>query len=405
MVDTQAVRAEFPILQRSVYNRPLVYLDNAATTQKPRAVLDRLSAFYCKSNSNIHRGAHFLGDEASGAYESARETVRRFVNANHTHEIIFTHGTTDSLNLAADAFGGWFISPGDEVLVTEMEHHSNLVPWQMLCKKKDAVLKVLPFADNGTLQMERIESALSSKTRLLAVSHVSNVLGTVNPIKLITRLAHERGIPVVVDGAQAIQHIPVDVQDLGCDFYAFSGHKTYAATGIGVLYGKENWLNEMPPYQYGGGMISSVHFGQTSFTETPFKFEAGTPNIAGAVSLEAALEFLERIGIQDIAGHERDLLDYAHARLQEIEGLRVYGQGADRSGVVSFNLEGISPYDTSLILDKMGIAVRSGTHCAEPLMQHYRLSGTIRASFAVYNTREEVDRLVEGVEKAKMMLV
>lgn len=404
MFDIAETRAQFPIFKRPVYDRTLVYFDNAATSQKPAMVLDRIAEYYRASNGNIHRASHFLGEKASSAYESAREAVQRFINAGHPHEIVFTHGTTESLNLVADAFGGWYIKPGDEVLITEMEHHSNLVPWQMLCRKKEASLKALPFGDDGSLLLDRIESALSPRTRLVALSHVSNVLGSLNPIREITAVAHARGIPVVIDGAQAIQHLPVDVREIGCDFYAFSGHKMYAETGIGVLYGKEEWLKQMPPYQYGGGMISSVQLEKTSFTEPPLKFEAGTPNIAGAISLQAAIEFIEQTGMPRVAAHEHDLLHYAHARLSEIEHLRIYGGAEPRAGVLSFNLERISPYDISMILDKMGIAVRAGTHCAEPVMHHYGVPGMVRASFGIYNSREEIDMLIEGLHRAQEML-
>jgi cysteine desulfurase/selenocysteine lyase len=404
MLDLEKIRTDFPILLQKVYGQPLIYLDNAATTQKPRPVLDAVLQFYVTCNSNIHRGVHALSEQASASYEAAREKVRQFIHAAEPAEIVFTRGATESINLVAEAFGEVFIGRDDEIIVSEMEHHSNLVPWQNLCKRKGAALKVLPFRDDGTLALDRLEALFSDKTRLLALTYVSNALGQVNPVRQIIEQAHAKKIPVLVDGAQAVQHLPVDVQELDCDFFAFSGHKMYASTGIGVLYGKRQWLEAMPPYQCGGGMIGKVDFAETTFGELPLKFEAGTPHIAGAVSLAAAIDYIRNIGLEAIAAHEADLLDYADRALRTIDGITLYGQGGRRCGSVSFNLAGIHPYDAGLVLDKMGIAVRTGAHCAEPVMKHYGIGGTVRASFGMYNTREEIDRLVYGLQKARKML-
>ncbi len=403
MMDMEAIRKDFPILERKIHGKPLVYLDNAATTQKPRVVLDRILRFYSGSNSNIHRGVHHLSERASQAYENARKTVKAFINAGDASEIIFTSGTTAALNLVASSFGRRFIGRGDEIIVSEMEHHSNLVPWQILCEQCGAFLKVIPFEDDGTLKMDEFERLITERTRLISIVYVSNALGVVNPVREIIDRAHSRDIPVLVDGAQAVQHLPVDVRDLDCDFFAFSGHKIYAETGVGVLYGKEKWLESMPPYQAGGGMVGSVSFGKTTYAEPPLKFEAGTVNYVGAVSLESAIRYIDSIGREEIVDHERDLLNYATENLRGIEGLKIYGLSPERCGALSFNLENIHSYDAGLILDKLGIAVRTGTHCAEPVMRHYGIEATIRASFALYNTREEIDRLVEGIEKTKSM--
>jgi len=403
MMDIDKIRRNFPILGQKIHGKSLAYLDNAATTQKPKVVLDKIVEFYSHSNSNIHRGVHHLSELASFAYENARESAKGFINAGAVSEVIFTSGTTESINLVADSFGRRFISKGDEIIISEMEHHSNLVPWQLLCEQKNALLKVVPFDDDGILKMEELKRLITGKTKLISIVYVSNALGVVNPVKDIIKLAHDHDIPVLVDGAQAIQHLPVDVQALDCDFFAFSGHKMYAETGIGILYGKEKWLESMPPYQAGGGMVGSVSFEKTTYAELPLKFEAGTVNYVAAVSLETAMEYIDSIGLDKIAAHEHDLLNYATEKLGAVDGLKIYGLAPERCGVLSFNLANIHPYDAGLILDKLGIAVRTGTHCAEPVMRHYGIEATIRASFALYNTLEEIDRLVEGIRKIQMM--
>lgn len=404
MLDLKNIRSDFPILTRTVHGRPLVYLDNAATTQKPQAVLDSIIDYYCRFNSNIHRGVHFLSEQASGLYEAARISVQKFIHAAEPAEIIFTRGTTESINLVAAGFGEAFVEPGDEIVVTEMEHHSNLVPWQSLCRRKGAVLKIVPFNDDGTLALDRLPLLLSAKTRLLSLTYVSNVLGRINPVREIIDLAHAHDVPVLIDGAQAIAHLPVDVQNLDCDFFAFSGHKMYADTGIGVLYGKRQWLERMPPYQSGGGMIRSVDVEETTYSEPPLKFEAGTPHIAGTLSLSAAIDYMQEIGLDRIADHEADLMGYATDHLQTIDGLTLYGGPAGRCGVVSFNLADFHPFDVGSILDKTGIAVRTGALCAEPVMKHYGIGGALRASFALYNTRDEIDMLTAGLKKARQLL-
>ncbi|AQT70152.1 Cysteine desulfurase [Anaerohalosphaera lusitana] len=400
----EKIRQDFPILSQQVYGKPLAYLDNAATTQKPRSVLDAITDYYTTTNSNIHRGTHALSEKASGAYETARKTVRHFLNADQPEEIIFTSGTTASINLVAGSFTDKFVSPGDEIIISQMEHHSNLVPWQILCKKTGAILKTIPLQDSSALSLNAIEELISDKTKLIAVTYVSNVLGTTNPIKRIVDLAHSHGKPVLVDAAQAVQHMPVDVHELDCDFLAFSGHKIYAGTGIGVLYAKSKWLESIPPWKGGGGMINSVSIRKTFYADPPLKFEAGTPNIAGAISLAAAIDYIQSIGIEKIAAHEAEVLNYMHDKLSSLPGLTIYGSKSNRHGAISFNLEDVDNYDAGLILDKMGVAVRTGTHCAEPLMQHYGITGTIRASIGMYNTKEEVDRLYEGLKKVQAML-
>jgi cysteine desulfurase/selenocysteine lyase len=404
MINIGGIRADFPILERKVYRRPLVYLDNAATTHKPRAVLDRIMEFYANSYGNVHRGAHYLSEEASAAYEEARGKVGAYINARNTAEIIFTRSTTESINLVADCFGRAFIGEGDEIIISEMEHHSNLVPWQVICERKGAALKVIPFDDDGTLVTDELRGLITARTKLISLTYVSNVLGTVNSIKEIIETAHACDVPVFIDGAQAVQHFPVDVQDLDCDFFAFSGHKIYAETGIGVLYGKEKWLEAMPPYQCGGGMISSVRFEKTTYADLPLKFEAGTNNFAAAVSLAAAIDYINRIGISNIASHEQGLIRYAVEEIGDVDGVKIYGNAARRCGAVSFNMDGIHPYDACLILDKLGVAVRAGTHCAEPVMRHYRTQGCLRASFAMYNKHEEIDELIAGLQKVRTML-
>ncbi len=404
MIDIKTIRKDFPILNKKVHGKPLVYLDNAATTHKPRIVLDRIEKFYTETYSNIHRGVHHLSGEASAAYEKARETVRKFINARSDKEVIFTRGTTEAINLVAYSYGSAFINKGDEIIISEMEHHSNIVPWQTLCEQKGAILKVLPFNDDGVLMIDKLKTLITKKTKLIAITYVSNVLGVVNRIKEVIELARGHDVPVLIDGAQAAQHIPIDVQNLNCDFFAFSGHKIYAGAGIGILYGKEKWLDAMPAYQSGGGMIKTVSFDKTTYADLPLKFEAGTGNIASAVSLAAALEYLNGIGFDEISAYEQDLMTYAEKRLNSLDKLRIYGNHIKRCSALSFNLNNIHPYDAGLILDKLGIAIRTGALCAEPTMKHYGVSGMIRASLAFYNTKEEIDRLIKGIQKVQSMM-
>ncbi len=399
----QKIRNDFPILGEKIYDKPLVYLDNGATTQKPRVVMETLEEIYARKNSSIHRGIHYLSEQMTEAYEEAREEVRSFINASDTKEIIFTSGTTGSVNTLAFSFGEKYVGEGDEIILSEMEHHSNLVPWQMLCERKKARLRVIPFDDRGELIMEEYKKLLNERTRLVAVTYASNSLGTVNPVKEITRIAREAGVPVMIDGAQMVQHGPVDVQDLDCDFFAFSGHKIFGPTGIGVLYGKEKYLEEMPPGQGGGDMVDCVTFEKTTYNELPFKFEAGTTPYAGAIGMAKALNYFRNLGIENVQQHETDLLKYATEKLQEIDGLVLYGTARDKISVLSFLVEGIHPYDAGMILDKMGIAVRTGTHCTQPVMDHFNIDGTIRASMVFYNTREEIDLLVNGLERVRRM--
>lgn len=397
-------REDFKILEQEVNNRPLVYLDNAATTQKPESVINAISEYYRTINSNIHRGVHHLSQLATTRFEEAREAIRRYINAKNSYEIIFTRGATESINLIANSFGRAFLKAGDEVIVSEMEHHANIVPWQMACEIAGANLKVLPFDDSGVLMIEKLEELITPKTKIISITHISNSLGTINPIEKVIRIAHSHNIPVMIDGAQAVSHEKVDVQQLDCDFYCFSGHKMYAPMGIGVLYGKEKWLNTMPPYQGGGEMIQQVTFEKTTYNELPFKFEAGTPAVSDVVGLHTAIQYIEKLGIDKILQHEQKLLQYATEQLSVIEGLRIYGTAPQKAAIISFNLEGIHPYDVGVIIDHLGVAVRTGHHCTQPVMQHFQIPGTVRASFALYNTQEEVDRLVEAVKKAKMML-
>ena len=402
-IDINKIRADFPILSQTVHGKPLVYLDNGATAQKPLRVLDALDKMHRELNANIHRGAHFLSEQSTEKYEDAREVIRGFMNAESTREIVFTAGTTAAINLVAFSFGEKFVKAGDEVVVSEMEHHSNIVPWQLMCERKGATLKVLPFDDNGVLRIDLLPSLLTEKVRILAVTQASNSLGTINPIKEIIALAHSRNIPVLIDGAQGIHHIGVDVKDIDCDFYAFSGHKIYGPTGIGVLYGKEKWLEQLPPYQGGGDMIATVTFAKTTYAELPLKFEAGTANYIGAVGLAEAIRYMQSIGINAIAEHEEKLLKYATERLLSIPGLKIYGTAPHKVSLVSFLLKNVHPYDTGMILDKLGIAVRTGTHCTEPVMQHFGIEGTVRASFGLYNTTEEIDRLYDALLRVKQM--
>ena len=399
------IRSDFPILQQQVYNKPLVYLDNGATTQKPRVVIDTIKELQETQNSSIHRGIHYLSEQMTERYEAARETVRAFLNASSTREIIFTSGATGSINTIAFSFGEKYVNAGDEILISEMEHHSNIVPWQMLCERKGAQLKVIPFHDNGKLKLDELDELLTDKTRIVALTHASNSLGTINPVKEVIRKAHTRGIPVLLDGAQMVQHGEVDVKELDCDFYVFSSHKIYGPTGSGVLYGKEAMLEELPPYQGGGDMVDQVRFDRTSYNALPFKFEAGTTNYTGAIGLAAALDYLQSIGIQTIGQYEQELSAYTLEKLGGIKGLKLYGNAEERISVFSFLLDQIHPYDAGMILDKMGIAVRTGTHCTQPVMDHFGIEGTIRASLVFYNTMEEVDALVKGIKKTMDMLL
>jgi cysteine desulfurase / selenocysteine lyase len=403
MIDIRKIRSDFPVLNQKIYGKDFVYLDNGATTQKPLHVIETISNFYKETNSNIHRGVHFLSEKSTEAYESAREKIQHFINAKHRHEIIFTKGSTDSINLVAFSFGEKYINQGDEIIVSAMEHHSNIVPWQMLCERKKATLKVLTFDKNGEIELDKLQILLTDKTRILAITHVSNALGTVNPIREIIKKAHLANVPVLIDAAQSIQHFKIDVQELDCDFLAFSGHKIYSETGIGVLFGKEKYLNEIPPYQGGGDMVDKVSFEKTTFLPPPFKFEAGTANYVGAVSLGAAIDYLMNIGLDEIRIYEKELFNYATEKLLSIESVKIYGNAKEKSAIISFLIDNIHHYDIGMILDKLGIAVRTGTHCAQPVMDCLGISGTVRASIAFYNTREDIDKLVEGIKKVKQM--
>jgi cysteine desulfurase/selenocysteine lyase len=403
MYNIEEVRADFPILERQVYGRPLVYLDNGATTQKPRCVVDAIVDEYYSVNANVHRGVHFLSQQATVLHEASRETVRRFLNARSINEIVFTRGTTESINLLATTFAESQMRAGDEVIVSVMEHHSNIVPWQLQADRLGIVLRVIPMNDRGELLLDEYERLFTERTRLVSVAHVSNVLGTVNPVADIIRTAHRHGVPVLVDGAQSVPHTPVDVQALDADFYAFSGHKVYGPTGVGVLYGKEEWLEKLPPYQGGGEMISHVSFEHTTYNELPFKFEAGTPDYIGTTSLAKALDYVTALGMDQIAAHEHDLTQYAMERLRAIPGIRIFGEAEQKSSVISFLVGDIHHLDLGTLLDRLGIAVRTGHHCAEPLMHRLGIEGTVRASFGLYNTRKEVDILAEGIERVRKM--
>jgi len=398
------IREDFPILNQKVYNKPLIYLDNGATTQKPAVVIETIKELQESHNSSIHRGIHFLSEQMTGRYEAARETVREFINASSASEIIFTSGTTGSINAVAFSFGEKYVNPGDEILISEMEHHSNIVPWQMLCQRKGAKLKIIPFDQNGELLLDQLDDLLTEKTKIVSLTHASNSLGTINPVKEVIRRAHSKNIPVILDGAQMIQHGKVDVKELDCDFYAFSSHKIFGPTGSGVLYGKESLLEELPPYQGGGDMVDQVTFENTSYNALPFKFEAGTANYIGAIGLASAIDYLKKVGISEIGLYENELINYSKQKLGNIEGLKIYGHAKHRISVFSFLLGNIHTYDAGMILDKMGIAVRTGTHCTQPVMDHFGIPGTIRASLVFYNTREEVDRLAEGIEQTIKML-
>ncbi|NUY80063.1 cysteine desulfurase [Flavobacterium sp. MAH-1] len=403
MFDVWKVRADFPILTQKVNGKPLVYFDNAATSQKPQIVLDAISQYYSEINANIHRGVHKLSQLATDAYEQSREKIRNHINAEHAYEVLFTSGTTHGVNLVANGFAS-ILKPGDEIMVSALEHHSNIVPWQMLCERTGAILKVIPMNLDGELIIDGFVKLLSEKTKIVAVNHISNALGTVNPIKFIIEKAHEAGAAVFIDGAQAVPHLKPDVQDLDCDFYAFSGHKICGPTGTGILYGKEEWLEKLPPYQGGGEMIKEVTFEKTTYAGLPHKFEAGTPHIEGGIVLGTAINYLNSVGFENIQKYEHELLEYGTNKLLEIDGLKIFGTSKDKTSVISFNLEGIHPYDVGAITDKMGIAVRTGHHCAQPIMNFFGIPGTVRASFTFYNTKEEIDALAAAVKKAQLML-
>lgn len=403
MLDIQKIRKDFPILHQKVHGRPLVYFDNGATTQKPKVVIDCLKEVYSLQNSNVHRGVHFLSGQMTERYELARTKVQKYINASNWNEIVFTAGTTASINLLAFSFGETFVQEGDEILISALEHHSNIVPWQQLAKRKGANLKVLPMNDKGELILEKVDEFLTSKTKILALNHVSNALGTINPVKELIQMAHEKEIPVMVDGAQAVQHEQVDVQDLDCDFYVFSGHKMYGPNGIGVLYGKEKWLEKLPPYQGGGDMVTNVSFEESTFSELPLKFEAGTANYPDAIALGEALDYLSSVGLQNIQEYEGELLNYATEKLSKIDGFRIFGTAENKISIISFLLNGVHQSDTGMILDKMGVAVRTGTHCAQPVMTRFGIDGTVRASMVFYNTFEEIDILYDGLIRVKQM--
>ena len=404
--DLEQIRQDFPILQRQVYGRPLVYLDNGATTQKPRCVVEAMTEEYYNVNANVHRGVHFLSQKATDLHEQSRETVRRFLNANSVNEIIFTRGTTESMNLVASCFSEAFMQEGDEVIISTLEHHSNIVPWQLAQNRKGIKLRVIPITDEGNICLDEYEKLFTNRTRIVSVAHVSNVLGTINPVKEMIEIAHAHGVPVLIDGAQSTPHMAVDVQQLGCDFFAFSGHKMYGPTGIGVLYGREKWLDRLPPYMGGGEMIKRVSFEQTTFNELPYKFEAGTPDYIATTGLAQAIDYVCQLGMDNIEAHERDLAQYAVSRLQQIPGMHLYGPmayGAEGAGPLSFNVEGIHHLDMGTLLDRLGVAVRTGHHCAEPLMHRLGVDGTVRASFGLYNTRTEIDVLASSIERVCKM--
>lgn len=403
MLDVNAIRKDFPILEREVHGKPLIYLDNGATTQKPRSVVEKIEEGYYKNNANIHRGVHHLSQVATEAHEEARRTVQKFINAEHAHEIIFTRGTTESINLVASSFVDQFMQKDDEVIISTMEHHSNIVPWQLQAEKKGIKLRVININEKGELDMEHFKSLINEKTKLVSIMHVSNVLGTINPVKEIIDIAHSVDVPVLIDGAQSIAHLGVDVQALDADFYVFSAHKIYGPTGMGVLYGKEKWLDKMPPYHGGGEMIATVSFEKTTFNELPFKFEAGTPDYIGSTAFAEALNYVSAIGMDNIAAYEDELLHYAMERMKAIENIRYFGTAEQKSGVISFLVGDIHHYDMGMLLDRLGIAVRTGHHCAQPLMHHMGIEGTVRASFGIYNTKEEIDALVAGIQRVSSM--
>ena len=403
MVDVKQIRREFPILSRKVNGQDLIYFDNGATTQKPKSVINRLNDFYNTENSNVHRGVHYLSGISTDKFEESRKTIQQFIGAKHSHEIIFTKGTTDSINLVANGFRS-LLNVGDEVLISELEHHSNIVPWQLCCEQSGAKLNVIPILESGELDLNKFRKLISKKTKIVAISHISNTLGTINPINEIIKKSHELGAKVLIDGAQAVSHISLNMQELQADFYCFSAHKAYGPTGVGVLYGKEDVLNKIPPYQSGGEMIKEVGFNKTSFAPLPHKFEAGTPNIAGVIAFKSAIEFISNIGINNIEKHESELLNYASTEISKISGVKIYGNSKNKSAIISFNIEGLHPYDIGLILDKMGVAIRTGHHCTQPIMDRFNIVGTARISMAVYNTKEEIDFCIKAIKKAKSML-
>lgn len=405
IIDSDKIRKDFPLLNQRVYNKPLIYLDNAATTQKPLQVIETITKYYSEENSNVHRGVHFLSQQATLAFENARVMVQKFINATFSHEIIFTKGTTESINLVANSFGRAFLKEGDEILISTMEHHSNIVPWQLACSYYNANLKVIPIFENGELDFDSFKVLLSDKTKLIAITHVSNTLGTINPVKKIIEIAHQKNIPVLIDGAQGIAHTKVDVQNLDCDFYCFSGHKIYGPMGVGVLYGKEKWLNQLPPYQGGGEMIKKVTFENTTFNELPFKFEAGTPSVADVIGLSSALDYVSSLGINKIEEYENELLKYATSELSKIDEIKIIGRAEEKAALISFLLADSHPFDVGTIINHMGIAVRTGHHCTQPLMDFYNIPGTIRASFSFYNTFEEINLFVDAIKKTKQMLI
>jgi len=397
-----AIRGNFPILSRQIYGKPLIYLDNAATTQKPRQVVEAICKYYYEDNANVHRGVHYLSQQATTAFENVRKQIAGFINARNSYELIFTKGTTESINLVASSFGQ-LLKEGDEIIISAIEHHANIVPWQMLCEQKKTLLRVIPVFDNGELDIKTYNSLLNDRTRIIAITHVSNTLGTINPVKEMIATAHAQGIPVLIDGAQGLSHMRVDVQDLDCDFYCFSGHKIYGPMGIGGLYGKEELLNRMPPYQGGGEMIDQVTFEKTTYNELPYKFEAGTPNVADVIGFGAAISYIEQIGLENIGKWETELLEYATSELKRTGDIKIFGEAKHKAGVVSFLINGIHPYDAGTILDQMGIAIRTGTHCTQPIMDRFDIPGTMRASFSFYNTKEEIDELIKGIEQVKKM--
>ncbi|MBK7181615.1 MAG: cysteine desulfurase [Bacteroidetes bacterium] len=403
-MNIEAIRADFPILSRKVNGKQLIYFDNGATAQKPQTVIDVIDLYYKNQNANIHRGVHTLSQEITVAYENARTTIQKHLNARHAHEIIFTSGTTASINLLASSFAKKHIQAGDEIIISAMEHHSNILPWQQVCEEKGALLKVIPINQEGELLIDEFEKLISTKTKIIAVTHISNTLGTINPIKEIIAIAHSKNIPVMIDGAQAVPHTGVDVQALDCDFYVFSGHKLFGPTGVGILYGKEKYLNELPPYQVGGGTIKTVTFEKTEYADLPLKFEAGTPHISGGIGLAAAIDYIKNIGLEKIAAYEHELLLYATEALEKIAGVKIIGTAKNKASVISFSVEGLHPFDIGTILDQLGIAVRTGHHCTQPLMQFYGVPGTIRASFAFYNTKQEIDEFIKGLERTINML-
>lgn len=402
--DVYSIRKDFPILGRTVHNKPLIYFDNGATTQKPNSVIETVNEYHSKKNGSIHRGIHYLSSQATEDYEKARQTVQHFIHAKDSKEIIFTSGTTGSINGLAFSFGEKYIKEGDEIIISEMEHHANIVPWQMLCERKNACLKVIPFNDEGDLIIETYKNLLTEKTRIVAVTHTSNILGTINPVKQITEIAHRQNIPVMIDAAQAVQHQNINVQDLDCDFLVFSGHKLYGPTGIGVLYGKEKWLDELPPFQGGGDMVDRVTFEKTTYNQLPFKFEAGTTNYIGAIGMAEAIRYIQNIGIENIAAYENTLRDYITDKISSIDNTRIYGTSKNKISIISFNFSNIHYFDIGTIIDKMGIALRTGTHCGQPVMEHYNIDGNIRASLVFYNTKEEIDEFYTALLKAKSML-